>query len=98
MILWVALMIVKISDYGEENNRKFIEYKVFGLSPNQMEFLNNSLGEETILENDVLNIKMYFSDELYPFQSDVAKLKLDDYIVREEIEMNLFISSFLEDM
>ena len=41
---------------------------------------------------------MYFDDELYPFQSEVAKFRLDDFIAREEIEMNLFLSSFLEDM
>ena len=41
---------------------------------------------------------MYFEKDLYPFQSDVAKLRLDDFIAREEIEMNVFLSSFLEDM
>ena len=91
-------MIVKISDYGAENNRKFIEYVVSGLSSNQMKFLDNNLEEKTTLEKDVLKIRMYFSDDLYPFQSDVAKLKLEDFMAREEIEMNLFLSSFLEDM
>ena len=97
MSSWVVLMIVKISNYGNENNQKFVEYSVFGLSSNQMEFLDSNLEEETVIEGDVLTIKMYFSDELYPFQSDVAKLKLDDFIAREEIEMNLFLSSFLEE-
>jgi hypothetical protein len=41
---------------------------------------------------------MYFDERLYPFQSDVAKFRLDDFIAREEIEMNVFLSSFLEDM
>ena len=91
-------MIIKISDYGDENNQKFIEYSVFELSSDQMEFLNDGLVEETVIQGDVLKIKMYFSEDLYPFQSDVAKLKLDDFIAREEIEMNLFLSSFLEDM
>ena len=40
---------------------------------------------------------MYFEDRLYPFQSDVAKIRLDDFIAREEIEMGMFISSFLDD-
>jgi hypothetical protein len=43
-------------------------------------------------------LKMHFDDELYPFQSEAAKIRLDDFIVREEIEMNIFLSSFLEDM
>ena len=91
-------MIVEVTDYGDEDNQKFVEYSVSGLSLNQMEFLNNNLKEKTTIEVGVLKLKMYFSDELYPFQSDVAKFRLDDFMAREEIEMNLFISSFLEDM
>ena len=41
---------------------------------------------------------MYFDEELYPFQSDVAKIRLDDFIAREEIEMNVFLSGFMEDI
>ena len=63
-----------------------------------MEFLNDNLEEETSIEGEVLKLRMYFSDDLYPFQSDVAKYRLDDFIAREEIEMNIFLSSFLEDM
>ena len=91
-------MDVKISDYGDEGNEKYVEYLVRGLSSNQMEFLNSNLDEETSLEEDILRIKMYFDEELYPFQSDVSKFRLDDFIAREEIEMNVFLSSFLEDM
>ena len=91
-------MIVKITYYGDEGNQKFVEYVVSGLSLNQMEFLNNNLKENITIEEGVLKLKMYFSDELYPFQSDVAKFRLNDFIAREEIEMNLFISSFLDDM
>ena len=90
-------MDVKISDYGDDD-KKYVEYLVQGLSSNQMEFLNSNLEEETSVEGNVLRIKMYFDDELYPFQSDVAKFRLDDFIAREEIEMNVFLSSFLEDM
>ncbi len=91
-------MIVKIRDYGDDGDRKFIEYEVEGLAPNQMEFLNGNLEEETSIEGDALKLRMYFADNLYPFQSDVAKYRLDDFIAREEIEMNIFLSSFLEDM
>lgn len=91
-------MIVEITDYGDENNQKFVEYAILGLSSNQLEFLNDNLEEQTTIEEGVFKLKMYFSDELYPFQSDVAKFKLDDFIAREELEMTLFISSFLDDM
>lgn len=91
-------MIVKIMDYGEEDSGKFVEYQVSGLSSKQMEFLNGNLDEKTCIDNDIFRIKMYFDDELYPFQSDVAKVRMDDFIAREEIEMNVFLSSFLDDI
>ena len=91
-------MRVEIVDYGDGDNKKFVEYDVFGLSRNQMEFLNDNLDEETIIDGDIFKIKMYFDDVLYPFQSGIAKIRLDDFIAREEIEMNVFLSGFLEDM
>ena len=90
-------MIVKITDYGQ-GEVNFVDYLVSDLSQKQLTFLNENLGEKTeILENNLL-ITMYFTDKLYPFQSEVAKFRLDDFISREEIEMNVFISSFLDDM
>lgn len=91
-------MIVKIEDYGNESEKYFIEYQVSGLSSDQMGFLNCKLSEETEISGDILKIRMYFDERLYPFQSDVAKIRMDDFIAREEIEMNVFLSSFLEDM
>ena len=91
-------MNVKIANYGKIDDKNYIEYRVSGLSFNQMEFLNENLDEETDIEDDIFKLKMYFDDELYPFQSDTAQIRLDDFIAREEIEMNLFLSSFLEDM
>ena len=90
-------MNVKITDYGQ-GEVNFVAYLVSGLSREQLIFLNENLDEKTeILENNLL-ITMYFTDELYPFQSEVAKFRLDDFISREEIEMNAFLSSFLDDM
>lgn len=90
-------MNVKITDYGQ-GEVNFVAYLVSGLSQKQLTFLNENLDEKTeILENNLL-ITMYFTDKLYPFQSEVAKFRLDDFISREEIEMNVFISSFLDDM
>ena len=63
-----------------------------------MEFLNCELSEKTEICGDIFKIKMYFDERLYPFQSDVAKMRIDDFVAREEIEMNVFLSSFLEDM
>ncbi|WP_432644489.1 DUF5750 family protein [Methanobrevibacter sp.] len=91
-------MIVKILNYGDEDNRKFIEYGVSELSSLQRNYLIENLEEETSINDNLLVIKMYFEGKLYPFQSDVAKVRLEDYIVREELEMAMFLSSFLEDM
>lgn len=90
-------MIVNITDYGS-GEVNFVEYQVSGLSQEQLNFLNESLNEQTCIAGDDLIIKSYFTDELYPFASDVAQFRLDDFISREEIEMNIFLSSFLEDM
>lgn len=91
-------MDVKITNYGSVDERKFVEYDVSGLSETQMEFLDINLDEQTEIDGNLLTITMYFEDWLYPFQSDVAKFRLDDFISREEIEMNVFLSSFLEDI
>lgn len=91
-------MKVDITNYGKIEDKNFVEYSVRGLSESQKEFLNENLDEETKIESDVFLVKMYFDDMLYPFQSDVAKFRMDDFIAREEIEMNVFLSSFLEDM
>ena len=90
-------MIVNISDYGDDGNSKFVEYTVSGLLDSQMNYLMEKLDEETSIVDGDLIIKMYFEDRLYPFQSDVAKIRLDDFIACEEIEMGMFISSFLDD-
>ena len=91
-------MIVNITNYGRIGDKNFVEYSVSDLTRNQMEFLDENLDEETVIEGSVFKLMMYFDDNLYPFQSDVAHIRLDDFIAREEIEMNVFLSGFLEDM
>ena len=90
-------MEVNIKNFDESAEIPYIDYEVLGLLSNQMEYLNDNLDDETSIDGDVLNIRLYFKD-FFPFQSDVAKIRLDDFIAREEIEMNVFLSSFLEDM
>lgn len=91
-------MIVRVSDYGDDGDKKFIEYSVRGLSSSQMTYLDENLEEDTSVVGEDFNIRMLFTQELYPFQSEVSKIRIDDFIAREEIEMNIFLSSFLEDM
>ena len=87
-------MDVRIVDYGENADGGFISYNISGLSQNQLEFLNNNLDDETQITNDNLILKTKF----FPFQSRESKIKVEDFISREEIEMAIFLSSFLEDM
>ena len=98
MSLWVVCMIVNIIDYGDRDGKNFITYEVLDLLPEQINYLHAELIEETSIKEDVLEIMMYFEPELYPFQSDAAKIRMDDFIAREEIELNIFLSSFIEDM
>lgn len=91
-------MDVRIVDYGENADGGFISYNISGLSQNQLEFLNNNLDDETQITNDNLILITKFKKEFFPFQSRESKIKVEDFISREEIEMAIFLSSFLEDM
>ena len=91
-------MDVRIVDYGENADGGFISYNISGLSQNQLEFLNNNLDDETRIVEDNLLLKTKFKKEFFPFQSSESKIKVEDFISREEIEMAIFLSSFLEDM
>lgn len=91
-------MIVNISNYGKTDEGNFVEYLVSDLSLKQKKFLKENLDVEIVCDDDIFKITMYFDDELYPFGSDVAKIRIDDFIAREQIEMFAFLSGFLEDM
>ena len=91
-------MEVWITDYGNDGDSYFVCYDVFYLESTQMKYLNENLNEKTEIRGDILKVKLFFDEQLYPFQSESAKYRLDDFIAREEIEMNVFLSSFLEDM
>ena len=91
-------MDVRIVDYGENADGGFISYNISGLSQNQLEFLNNNLDDETQITNYNLILKTKFKKVFFPFQSRESKIKVEDFISREEIEMAIFLSSFLEDM
>ncbi len=90
-------MDVKIVDYSQ-GNKNHVDYEVRGLIDNQLDFIKNNLDEELTIDNGVLKIRMYFDDDIFPFKSDESKVRLNDFIAREEIEMNVFLSSFLENL
>ena len=90
-------MIVKIAGFDENAEIPYVDYEVSGLSSKQRDFLNDNLDDETSIDGDILKVRLYFNN-FFPFQSDVAKIRLKDFVAREEIEMNVFLSGFLEDM
>ncbi len=91
-------MDIKIMDYGMGDDTCFILYNVGGLTPDQLEFLNNNLDDETQIIDGNLILKTKFEKEFFPFKSNESKIKQEDFISREEIEMCMFLASFLEDM
>ena len=98
-------MEVKVENYGlvekidfEDKDMSFVTYKVSGLDVISLKFLKENLEGEATIKGDFLYIKIFYDEEMAPFQSGEAKDKIDDFIAREEIEMAVFLSSFLEDM
>ena len=80
------MLSVKVEDYGEtEDQMHYVTYRASGLG-------------ETIVEDGDLLLNIFYSRKFFPFASDDAHFKLEDFIKREEIEMTYFIASFLEDM
>lgn len=92
-------MKVKVEDYGiTEDEMHYVTYRASDLDEKSLNYLNNNLEGDTILENGDLIMNIYYSKKFFPFGSDDAKFNLDDFIKREEIEMFYFLTGFLEDM
>lgn len=97
-------MEVKVENYGsaekldsEDRNMSFVTYKVSGLDSDSLNFLKENLEGKTKIKDDFLYITIFYDEEMAPFHTEEAKAKTDDFIAREEIEMTVFLSSFLED-
>ena len=92
-------MKVKVIDYGskEENKLYYVKYRVSDLETTSLEKLYSKLDEEMEIDSGNLIITMYYPPEYFPFGSSEAELRMQDFISREEIEMNIFLSSFLEE-
>ncbi len=92
-------MQVKVIDYGfkEEIELNYVRYRVSGLDKKSLEKVYTSLEEEMEIDSQDLIITLYFPPEYYPFGSNEAQLRLQDFISREEIEMTVFLSSILEE-
>lgn len=95
-------MKVKVFDYGikkfeDSEDLNYVKYKVSGLGTDYQKKLIEKLEEETEIVGDDLIITVLYQKEYFPFGSDEATLKIDDFIARDEIEMTVFLSSLLEE-
>lgn len=95
-------MQVKVFDYGikefkDSENMNYVKYKVSGLDSDYKKKLIDKLEEETEIVADDLIITVLYQKEYFPFGSDEASVKIDDFIARDEIEMTVFLSGLLEE-
>ncbi|MDR2967040.1 MAG: hypothetical protein LBU74_03730 [Methanobacteriaceae archaeon] len=77
-------MEVKVDDYGEVNdieddrNMSFITYKVSNLDKKSLDYLKENLEGKIKIANDYLYITIFYEENMFPFQSNEAKMKMDD--------------------
>jgi hypothetical protein len=88
---------VKIFDYGSDANNYFVVYKVTGLDQDEQERLQGNIEGNVELKDDDVYITTYFDEKYYPFGSEAAQCRIEDFIAREEIEMTVYLTSVLED-
>lgn len=93
-------MITRIIYYDliQENKDDYkIKYKISDLSSDLKERLLSIIEDETSLDDDGdIIITMTFDRKYYPLGSQIAQIKMDDFIKREEIEMTVYLSGLLE--
>lgn len=97
-------MLVKVVDYGKKESDyenledlNYVKYKVSGLDEDSQNKLIENLDEETEIVSGYLMVTVYYKKEYFPFGSNDAAIKLEDFIARDEIEMTIFLSAVLEE-
>ncbi|PKL68560.1 MAG: hypothetical protein CVV28_00110 [Methanobacteriales archaeon HGW-Methanobacteriales-1] len=97
-------MLVKVVDYGKKKSDyenledlNYVKYKVSGLDEDSQNKLIDNLDEETEIVSGYLMVTVYYKKEYFPFGSNDAAIKPEDFIARDEIEMTIFLSAVLEE-
>ena len=93
----MAWMKVEIFDYGSDETNYYVVYRVTGLDLDEEERLQGNVEGDVDIKNDGMYITTHFEEKYYPFGSDAAKCRIEDFIAREEIEMTVYLTSVLED-
>lgn len=94
------MMQVKIFDYGmdgRDEKEYYVVYKVTGLSEDDVYKLQGNVEGDLELKNGDVFITTYYEKKYFPLGSEAARLRTDDFIAREEIEMTVYLTSILED-
>ncbi len=91
------MMKVEIFDYGSDAKNYYVVYKVTGLDLDEEERLQGNVEGNVEIKNGELYITTLFEEKYYPFGSEAAQCRIEDFIAREEIEMTIYLTSVLED-
>jgi len=90
-------MQVKVYDYGKDADDYYVIYKVTGLDPEDQEILKKKVEGKVDIKDGVFLITNNFERKYFPFGSEAAKMRAEDFVAREEIEMTVYLTSLLED-
>ena len=90
-------MKVEIFDYGSDAKKYYVVYKVTGLDPEEEDRLQGNVEGDVELKNGEMYITTNYEEKYYPFGSEAAQCRMEDFIAREEIEMTVYLTSILED-
>jgi hypothetical protein len=90
-------MLVEVYDYGKDADDYYVVYRVKELSEEEQIKLKSLVEGTTEIKDGYLFITNHFEEKYFPFGSQAAKIRPDDFVAREEIEMTLYLTSLLED-
>lgn len=90
-------MLVEVYDFGNNSDDYYVVYRVKGLSGEEQKKLNSKVDGTVELKGGDFYITNHYEQKYFPFGSKAAKMRPEDFIAREEIEMTVYLTSLLED-
>jgi len=90
-------MLVEVYDYGKDTDDYYVVYRVKELSEAEQIKLKSLVEGTAEIKEGYLFITNHFEEKYFPFGSQASKMRPDDFIAREEIEMTVYLTSLLED-
>ena len=90
-------MQVEVYEYGNDADDYYVVYKITGLNQADQKKLINKVDGAVEIRNGDFFVTNHYDRKYFPFGSEAAQMRMDDFIAREEIEMTVYLSSLLED-